>query len=181
MSLTIPSIILADDRIKGYSSPSVICAKVLYCQLRRDGLDGEADKSSLAMKYGVSAGTIRKWLSIIDAYGWGLDGAASDLFGTLTEHKITDQKKRGRQKDVAPVYPVWADEETRETIREFYEYRKFIKSPMATDRTANRLVNKLTQFSKLDNSVAQRILQRTIDTGKWTDIYEPKQEPQSVW
>ena len=172
MSLTIPSIILDDARDKGHRPNVVICAKVLYCQMRRDGMK-DPNKSALSRQYGVTIATIDKWLKVIEDYGWGLDGKPDDRFG---EAKKQDPIVRVR---VSTKAPAWADAETQEAMREFYEHRRRLKKPVSTSQSAVRLCNRLTEVSGADNAKARQILQRSIDSG-WSDVYPLKEAPKDA-
>jgi hypothetical protein len=171
--IIIPEVILSDTRDKGHAMPTVLAAKVFYAQLRRDG-DKEPNASAYAKRYGVTRATITKWLKIIQDYGWGLDGKPNDLFG---EPEKIPELVRGRPKKVDVKIPAWADDQTAAAIREFYDHRKKIKAPISTSGSAVRFCNRLTKLSGMDNFKACKILERSIDSGKWKDIYPLDEQP----
>jgi hypothetical protein len=171
--ITIPDIILTDTRDKGHATPTVLAAKVFYCQLRRDG-DKDPQASAYARQYGVTPATIKRWVKVIEDYGWGLDGKPNDLFG---EPEKIPELLRGRPRKEEVKVPAWANEETAEAMKEFYQHRKKIKAPISTSQSAVRLCNRLTELSGADNAKAVKILQRSIDSGKWKDIYPLTEQP----
>jgi len=89
------------------------------------------------------------------------------------KEKEKKNNKEEKKKKENVVY--FVDEKLNKTFLAFIEHRIKVKAPM-TEHAKELMVNKLLKISKNNLRAAVEILNRSILSGKWTDIYALKPE-----
>lgn len=173
--LLIPYAVLADKRL-GNSA-----ARLLLCQMMRDGITPKTlDVEATADFYDVTPQTVRNWVKHIKSLpGYAFTGEPDARF--QCEGKREKPKPSVSNSRIMPILPLWANDATKESMIEFFQHRRKIKKPVSTKPAAVRLCNKLDKLAAGDNELAVQIITRSIDSGKWYDLYPLAEAKAEGW
>ena len=100
-----------------------------------------------------------------------------------TQTKVKESKLKETKVYIKPPTPLKkeldlsfiSDEKFKEVFKKWLSYRKEIKKPYKSEQTLKLKFKKLTDLSKNEVSLAEKIVNQSIGNG-WTDIYDLKQD-----